>query len=75
MSGATVDLYVCSTRGRVKGPGTKSRDDGSDGGGGWCGCKGPRSYLGERNWYLPFLIHVRIRNGKKEAHVYIPTAR
>jgi hypothetical protein len=52
MSEATVDSYVCSTRGREKGPGTKSREEGSEGGGGLWGCNGPRSYLGDRNWYL-----------------------
>lgn len=33
-SEAKVSWYVCSSRGRENGPGTKSRDDGSDGGGG-----------------------------------------
>lgn len=34
MSGAMVDSHVCDTLGSEKGPGTKSRDEGSDGGGG-----------------------------------------
>lgn len=34
MSGATVDCHVCSVRGREKGPGTKRREEGSEGGGG-----------------------------------------
>lgn len=34
MSEAIVELYVCSRRGEEKGPGTNSREDGSDGGGG-----------------------------------------
>lgn len=41
-SGARVEEYVCSSRGREKGPGTKRRDVGEEGGGGWWGCSGPR---------------------------------
>lgn len=34
MSGATVDSHVWPTRGSENGPGTKSREEGSEGGGG-----------------------------------------
>lgn len=34
MSEAMVDSWVCSTLVREKGPGTKSREEGSEGGGG-----------------------------------------
>ena len=47
-----VDLYVCSSRGSEKGPGMKSRAAGSELGGGWWGCSGPRLYTGDLNWYL-----------------------
>lgn len=40
-SAAIVEWYVCLSRGRLKGPGTKSRATGSDEGGGWTGCRGP----------------------------------
>lgn len=46
MSEATVERYVCRRRGRLKGPGTKSRAVGSEEGRGWTGWRGPRSYLG-----------------------------
>lgn len=35
MSGETVESKVCSARGAENGPGTNSREEGSDGGGGW----------------------------------------
>jgi hypothetical protein len=34
-SWAAVLSYVCSRRERVNGPGRNSRDEGSEGGGGW----------------------------------------
>ena len=34
-SGAMVLWYVCSRRGKEKGPGTKTREEGSEGLGGW----------------------------------------
>lgn len=34
-SGASVLVYVCLRRGRENGPGTKRREEGSEGGGGW----------------------------------------
>lgn len=51
-SDAIVAWYVCRSRLLWKGPGTKSRAVGSDDGGDWIGCSGPRSYLGGWNWYL-----------------------
>jgi hypothetical protein len=33
-SGATVDCHVCSRRGAWNGPGTNTREDGSEAGGG-----------------------------------------
>lgn len=47
-----VDWKVCRNRGRLKGPGTKSRATGSDEGGDCTGCSGPRLYLGGWYWYL-----------------------
>jgi hypothetical protein len=36
----------------LNGPGTKSRATGSEDGGDWMGCNGPRLYLGGWYWYL-----------------------
>lgn len=47
-----VDWYVCFRRGKLNGPGTKSRAIGSEDGGDWMGCSGPRLYLGGWYWYL-----------------------